>query len=131
MSFFPFMSLRSKVNHITITLLPKWHLGSIFIFILHTFSTLYLFSPMGYILGQNILATSDNDDFIVSLRKSKNFSVDTTSYWKNTWHACKPTWCLWLLHTICAETHHIITLAWYGAFRHLYKAKLEFWYISL
>ena len=103
------MSLRSKVNHITITLLPKWHLGSISIFILHTFSTLYLFSPLGYNLGQNILSSSDNDDFTVSLQKSNNFSVDTTSYWKNTWHACKPIWCLWLLHTICAETHHIIT----------------------
>ena len=38
-----------------------------FFFILHTFSTLHLFSPLGYNLGQNILATSVDDDFAVPL----------------------------------------------------------------
>ena len=38
-----------------------------FFFILHTFSTLHLFSSLGYNLGQNILATSVDDDFAVPL----------------------------------------------------------------
>ena len=42
-------------------------LREIFFFILHTFSTLHLFSSLGYNLGQNILATSVDDDFTVPL----------------------------------------------------------------
>ena len=96
------MLVISKVIHKTITLLftykYKWHLGSIFIFILHTISTLHLFSPLGYNLGQNILAISDNDDFTFPLQKSNDFRGNH-----------------FILEKIaCVQTHMVTLTSWHN-----------------